>query len=226
MMEQFHAIAIDGPAGAGKSTMARALAKHLHYVYLDTGAIYRTLGVHLAMLGIGPKDRDGIRRLLGDAYIEIRYTAEGEQRMILNGRDVTDELRTPEMSDYASKISALPEVREYLLEMQREVARTHNVVMDGRDIGTVVLPQAEVKVFLTASARERAQRRWLELRERDSSVTFEQVYEDLKQRDEQDMTRKIAPLRCAPDAIKLDTTGLSIDASVQRLADIVQEKLK
>ena len=224
-MSKHTAIAIDGPAGAGKSTLARALAQQLGYVYLDTGAIYRTLGVHLAMLGIGPKDRDGIRRLLPDAYIEIQYTAQGEQRMLLNGRDVTDELRTPEMSAYASGISKLPEVREYLLEMQREVARTRDVVMDGRDIGTVVLPQAQVKIFLPASAKERARRRYAELLEKDPSVTYEAVYAELVARDEQDMTRKVAPLRCAPDAVRLDTTGLSVDESVRRLAAIVQEKL-
>ncbi len=225
-MQTYHAIAIDGPAGAGKSTMARALAQKLGYVYVDTGAIYRTLGVHFTMLGIGPKDRDGITRLLGDAYIELRYTASGEQRMFLNGRDVTDELRTPEISDFASKVSALPVVREYLLDLQRAVARAHNVVMDGRDIGTVVLPEAEVKVFLTASPEERARRRYEELRPKHKKLTYEQVLAELIERDGQDTGRKVAPLRCAPDAVRLDSTGLTIAQTVEKLEEIVREKLK
>ena len=224
-MGNYHAIAIDGPAGAGKSTLARAVAEKLGYVYVDTGAIYRTLGVHFAMLGIGPKDKDGIIRLLGDAYIEIRYTDEGEQRMFLNGQDVTGELRTPEMSDYASKISALPEVRDYLLDLQRELAQTHNVIMDGRDIGTVVLPDAEIKIFLTASDRERARRRYAELLPKHPDLTIEQVLEDIRLRDEQDMSRKVAPLKCASDAVRLDTTKLSIEESVAAVEEIVREKL-
>ena len=225
-MNKHYAIAIDGPAGAGKSTMAKAVAKTLGCVYVDTGAIYRTLGVHFAMLGIGPKDKDGITRLLGDAYIEVKYTDEGEQRMFLNGEDVTGELRTPEMSDYASKISALPVVREYLLDMQRQIAKEHNVVMDGRDIGTVVLPDAEVKIFLTASAEERAKRRFLELSPMHPKLTMEQVLADIRQRDEQDSTRKIAPLKQAHDAVLLDTSSLTIEESVAEIQRIVQEKLK
>lgn len=224
-MSQHFAIAIDGPAGAGKSTVAKALAQKLGYVYVDTGAIYRTLGVHFAMLGIGPKDKDGITRLLGDAFIEVRYTLEGEQRMILNGEDVTDELRTPEMSDYASKISALGIVREYLLDLQKQLARDYNVVMDGRDIGTVVLPHAQVKIFLTASAEERAKRRFAELAPLHPDMTFDQVLTDIRQRDQQDITRKIAPLRQAQDAIRLDTTGLSIEQTTQQIQRLVQEKL-
>ncbi len=224
-MNKHYAIAIDGPAGAGKSTMAKAVAKEQGCVYVDTGAIYRTLGVHFAMLGIGPKDRDGINRLLGDAYIEIKYSDAGEQRMILNGEDVTDELRTPEMSDYASKISAFPVVREYLLDLQRQLAQEHNVVMDGRDIGTVVLPEAEVKIFLTASAEERAKRRFKELSPKHPKLTLEQVLADIQQRDEQDTTRKIAPLKQAHDAVLLDTSCLSIEESVAAIRKIVQEKL-
>ncbi|MBR6425036.1 MAG: (d)CMP kinase [Oscillospiraceae bacterium] len=219
------AIAIDGPAGAGKSTMAKAVAKALGYVYVDTGAIYRTLGCHYEMLGIGPKDRDGITRLIGDAFIEARYTEEGEQRMFLNGEDVTGLLRTPEISDYASKISAFPVVREYLLDMQRQIAREQNVVMDGRDIGTVVLPDADVKIFLTASPEERARRRYEELKAKDPKTKYEKVLQDLLQRDEQDSTRKIAPLRKAHDAYELDTTNLGIDDSVQAILEIVREKL-
>ena len=224
-MQTYHAIAIDGPAGAGKSTVARAVAKKLGYSYVDTGAIYRTLGVHFSMLMIGPKDRDGIERLLPDAMIEVRYTDAGEQRMILNGRDVTDELRTPEMSDYASKISALPCVRAYLLELQRTLARTRNVVMDGRDIGTVVLPDAEVKIFLTASPEERARRRFEELKPKHKKLTYEKVLEDIRIRDDQDTSRKIAPLKCARDAVRVDTTGMDAEASAARILEIVQEKL-
>jgi cytidylate kinase len=221
-----HAIAIDGPAGAGKSTMAKAVAKALNYVYVDTGAIYRTLGCHYEMLGIGPKDADGITRLIGDAYIEARYTEQGEQRMFLNGEDVTGLLRTPEISDYASKISAFPVVREYLLDMQRQIAREHNVVMDGRDIGTVVLPDAEVKIFLTATPEERARRRFEELRLKDPKTSYEKVYQDLLQRDHQDTTRKIAPLRKASDAVELDTTNLTIEESVEAILKLAQEKIR
>ena len=156
------AIAIDGPAGAGKSTMARACAKALGYLYVDTGAIYRTVGYYMRLMGIGPKDKDGIARLIDEVNIEIRYE-DGVQHMILNGKDVTDEIRTPEMSMYASGVSAQPCVRAFLLDMQRELARTQNVVMDGRDIGTVVLPDAQVKIFLTADVRVRAERRLAEL---------------------------------------------------------------
>ena len=156
---QYKSIAIDGPSGAGKSTLAKRVAKALGFVYVDTGAIYRTVAYHIAMLGIGPKDKDGVKRVLGDALIEIQYDETGAQHMILNGTDVTEYLRTPEISDAASKVAALPEVREFLLQMQRDTARAHNVVMDGRDIGTVVLPHADAKIFLTASDEVRAQRR-------------------------------------------------------------------
>ena len=158
-----HAIAIDGPSGAGKSTMAKAAAKKLGYLYVDTGTIYRTVGYHMWLMGIGPKDADGIRRLIDDVNIVIDHQADGVQHMILNGMDVTAELRTPEMSRYASGVSAQPCVREYLLDMQRQFAREHDVVMDGRDIGTVVLPRADVKIFLTVSPEERARRRFEDL---------------------------------------------------------------
>ena len=160
---QYKSIAIDGPSGAGKSTLAKRVARALGFVYVDTGAIYRTVAYHIAMLGIGPRDKDGVRRVLADAMIEIRYDEAGEQHMWLNGADVTAYLRTPEISDAASKVAALPEVREFLLQMQREAAKRHNVVMEGRDIGTVVLPHADVKIFLTASDEVRAQRRQKEL---------------------------------------------------------------
>ena len=168
-----YAIAIDGPAGSGKSTMARRVAKDLGFVYVDTGAIYRTVGYHMDFYGIGPKDTDGITRLIGDVNIAIEYDADGLQHMILNGRDVTEEIRTPEMSKIASVISAQKVVRDYLLDMQRQLARTRNVVMDGRDIGTVVLPGADVKIFLTADPEVRARRRFDELTAKGEKVKFE-----------------------------------------------------
>ena len=225
MTKRNYAIAIDGPAGAGKSTMARRVAKDLGFVYVDTGAIYRTVGYHMDFYGIGPRDTDGVTRLIGDVNIEIRYDSEGVQRMILNGHDVTDEIRTPEMSAIASAISAQKVVREYLLEMQRDLARTHNVVMDGRDIGTVVLPGADVKIFLTAAPEVRARRRFDELTAKGEKVTFEKVLEDLRKRDEQDTNRKIAPLRQAKDAVLLDTSELDIEGAVAAIETIVKEKL-
>ena len=225
MTKRNYAIAIDGPAGAGKSTMARRVAKDLGFVYVDTGAIYRTVGYHMDFYGIGPKDTDGVTRLIGDVNIEIKYDEAGVQRMILNGHDVTDEIRTPEMSAIASAISTQKVVREYLLEMQRELARTHNVVMDGRDIGTVVLPGADVKIFLTAAPEVRARRRFDELTAKGEKVTYEKVLEDLLKRDEQDTNRKIAPLRQAKDAVRLDTSELDIEGAVAAIESIVKEKL-
>ena len=225
MSERFYSIAIDGPAGAGKSTMARRVARDLGFVYVDTEAIYRTVGYHMDFYGIGPRDTDGITRLIGDVNIEIRYDADGVQHMILCGRDVSDEIRTPEMSAIASAISAQKVVREYLLEMQRDLARTHNVIMDGRDIGTVVLPKADVKIFLTAQPEIRARRRYDELAARGEKVTYEQVLSDLKKRDEQDSTRKIAPLRPARDAVVLDTSEFDVEQSVAAIESIVKGKL-
>ena len=225
MTKRNYAIAIDGPAGAGKSTMARRVAKDLGFVYVDTGAIYRTVGYHMDFYGIGPRDTDGVTRLIGDVNIEIKYDEAGVQRMILNGHDVTDEIRTPEMSAIASAISAQKVVREYLLEMQRELARTYNVVMDGRDIGTVVLPGADVKIFLTASPEVRARRRFDELTAKGEKVTYEKVLEDIQKRDEQDTNRKIAPLRQARDAVLLDTSELDIEGAVAAIESIVKEKL-
>jgi len=219
-------IAIDGPAGAGKSTMARLLAKELGCVYVDTGAIYRTVAYYVNLCGIGPKDVDGVTRLIDDVNLEIRYGASGDQRMILNGQDVTDELRTPEMSDCASKISVHQVVRDFLLDTQRQLAKSYNVIMDGRDIGTVVLPNADVKIFLTADAEVRAQRRWKELQEKgNNKITLNQVLTDIRQRDERDMNREIAPLKCAADAVKLDTSALNIDESVAAMKEIVKGKL-
>ena len=220
-----YAIAIDGPAGSGKSTMARRVAKDLGFVYVDTGAIYRTVGYHMDFYGIGPKDTDGITRLIGDVNIAIEYDADGLQHMILNGRDVTEEIRTPEMSKIASVISAQKVVRDYLLDMQRQLARTHNVVMDGRDIGTVVLPGADVKIFLTADTEVRARRRFDELTAKGEKVQYEKVLQDLIARDEQDKNRKIAPLRPAKDAVHLDTTDLDIEQAAAAMESIIKEKL-
>ena len=225
MNGKFHSIAIDGPAGAGKSTMARRVAKELGYQYVDTGAIYRTVGYHMWMMGIGPRDADGIRRLIDDVNVQIEYAHDGVQHMILNGHDVTDEIRTAQMAIYSSGVSAQPVVREFLLDMQRELARQHNVVMDGRDIGTVVLPDADVKIFLTASDTVRARRRFLELQEKGEKTSFEQVLSDLRQRDKQDSTRAIAPLRCAHDAVTLDTSEQTVEESVAAMLAIIREKL-
>ena len=225
MSKRYYSIAIDGPAGAGKSTMARRVAGDLGFVYVDTGAIYRTVGYHMNLMGIGPRDTDGVTRLIDDVNIEITYDESGVQHMILNGADVTGEIRTPEMSAIASAISAQKVVRDYLLDMQRDLARKHNVVMDGRDIGTVVLPQADVKIFLTARPEVRAKRRYDELVAKGEKVTFEKVLDDLVKRDEQDSNRKIAPLRPAKDAVLLDTSDFTIEQSAAAIESLVKEKL-
>ena len=223
-MSKFVSIAIDGPAVAGKSTMARACAKALGYLYVDTGAIYRTVGYYMRLMGIGPKDQDGIRRLIDEVNIDIRY-ADGVQHMILNGEDVTSELRTPEMSMYASGVSAQPCVRAFLLDMQRQLARTHNVIMDGRDIGTVVLPHADVKIFLTADAEVRAKRRYDELQQKGDKTPYAQILAETKQRDKQDSERAAAPLRQAADAVVLDTSGYTLEQSVEAILALVRRKL-
>ena len=221
---KYISVAIDGPAGAGKSTIAKRVAKDLGYLYVDTGAIYRTVGYHMSLMGIGPKDKDGIERCIDDVNIAIEYRDDGLQHMILNGQDVTDLIRSPEMSMMASGVSAQPCVRAYLLDMQRELARTHNVVMDGRDIGTVVLPDAQVKVYLTASAEVRADRRWRELTAKGEQVRYEDVYTDVVKRDEQDMNRAIAPLKCADAAEVLDCSYLSIEQVVAEMKAIIRKK--
>ncbi|MEA4966282.1 MAG: (d)CMP kinase [Oscillospiraceae bacterium] len=225
-MKEHYSIAIDGPSGAGKSTMAQAVAAALGCVYLDTGAIYRTVACHMALMGISPRDGDGVRRLLDDVNIEIRFPGDGVQHMILNGRDMTGELRTPEISRKASLVSAQPTVRAYLLEVQRDIAKQHSVIMDGRDIGTVVLPDADVKIFLTASPEIRARRRFLELREKGhKKETYDHVLEEMKQRDLQDSTREIAPLRPADDAVIIDTSDCGVEESIRRILAVIREKL-
>ena len=217
-------VAIDGPSGAGKSTLARSAAARLGYLYVDTGAIYRTIGCAAARLGIDPGDQAAVVAMLPALSISLTYGEDGLQHMALNGEDVTAEIRLPEMSRYASQVSAYPEVRAYLLEMQRQLAREHSVIMDGRDIGTVVLPDAEVKVFLTASAEERARRRMLELQQRGTPESYEDILRAIEERDWNDTHRSAAPLRQAEDAVVLDTTDLDFAQSEAALLGIIRER--
>lgn len=221
----FHSIAIDGPSGAGKSTMAKGLATKLGYLYVDTGAIYRTLGLFALKCGVEPSDERGVEALLPKAEIHMAYGEDGLQHMFLNGEDVTGSIRTPEVSAAASKVSAIPAVRDFLLEMQRSTARENNVIMDGRDIGTVVLPEADVKIFLVASSEARARRRWKELVDRGVDTTLEQVLAEMRERDERDANRSAAPLRQAEDAVRVDTTEYSLEESLELLLRTVKERL-
>ena len=223
-MAKTYAIAIDGPAGAGKSTMAKTLAKELGFYYVDTGAIYRTVAYFMDLLGVSPKDVDGVERYIDELTVEIEYDEDGLQHMIMNGMDVSEDIRTPEISLKASDVSAHAVVRDMLLDMQRDVAKKHNVIMDGRDIGTVVLPRAQVKIFLTASAEVRARRRYEELQAKGKKDSYEQVLKELEKRDYQDTHREIAPLKRAKDAIVVDTSQLDIDGVVAAIRQIVQEK--
>ncbi len=217
-------IAIDGPAGAGKSTIARVIARKFGYIYIDTGALYRTVGLFVLQKGVDPKDAGKVAALLPGIRIELKHIAD-EQHVFLNGEDVSALIRTPEISMYASDVSAIPEVRSFLLDLQRHIARTHDVIMDGRDIGTVVLPGADVKIFLAASPEERARRRYQELREKGMEADFEQVLSDLIARDRNDSTRAVAPLRPAKDAVCLDTTGNTREQSIRLIENIIKERL-
>lgn len=223
-MKSFFSIAIDGPAGAGKSTVAKAAAKALGFVYLDTGAIYRTVAWHITMMGIGPKDTDHVPALLDDANIEIQFQEDG-QHMVLNGKDITSEIRTPEIGICASQVAAQPDVRTFLLDLQRDLAKSHNIIMDGRDIGTVVLPDASLKIYLTATPEKRAQRRYEEYLQKGQKAVYEDVLADQKQRDYDDMHRKIAPLRQARDAIVVDTTALELQDAIDAVTGLIREKL-
>ena len=222
---QEKSVAIDGPAGAGKSTLARALARELGYLYVDTGAIYRTVALRAREAGADPSDPEQVAPLLEDLDLRMDYGGDGVQRMYLSGRDVTETIRENEVSALASQVAALPAVREFLLEFQRKQAREHNVVMDGRDIGTVVLPHAGAKVFLTAAPEARARRRLLELKQRGQETELETVLRDIVQRDEQDRNRAVAPLRQAEDAVLLDTTELGLEESLKALISLVKGRL-
>lgn len=217
-------IAIDGPSGAGKSTLARRLAATLHFLYVDTGAIYRTIAYYTFANHLDPADEAAVLAALPNIRIELRHDAEGLQRMILNGEDVTDAIRLPQISQYASVVSAYPGVRAFLLEMQRDFARKGSVIMDGRDIGTVVLPYADVKIFLTASPEARARRRCLELEQRGTPEPFDQVLSEIQQRDWDDSHRETAPLRQAEDAVVVDTTELNFEESLAALLAVVRGK--
>ena len=218
-------VAIDGPAGAGKSTIARQLAAELGYRYVDTGAIYRTVAYFMDLWGVSPKDVDGVNRYIDELTVGIEYDENGLQHMLMNGMDVTNDIRTQEISQKASLISAHPCVRETLLDMQREIANQYNVIMDGRDIGTVVLPKATVKIFLTASAEIRAKRRCDELLAKGQKAKYESVLKEIQQRDYQDTHREIAPLKMARDSIKVDTSEMTVDQAVSAIRQIVQEKI-
>ena len=218
-------IAIDGPAGAGKSTIARRLAKELGYYYVDTGAIYRTVAYFFDLWGVSPKDIDGITRYIDELTVGIEYDEEGVQHMIMNGMDVTNDIRTQEIGQKASLVSAHAIVREMLLDMQRDVAKEHNVIMDGRDIGTVVLPKATVKIFLTASPEVRAKRRTDELLAKGQKANYDKVLKEIQQRDYQDTHREIAPLKMAKDSVKLDTSELDIDGVIAAMRKTIEEKI-
>lgn len=224
-MQKFYSIAVDGPAGAGKSSLSKKLAEVYGLVYLDTGAIYRTVGLACYRRGVDRKDETAVSAVLPELDIRIRYNEEGQQRMILNGEDVSEAIRMPEISLCASEVSALPSCRAYLLDMQRRFAREYNVILDGRDIGTVVLPDADLKIYLTASSEARAQRRFLELQQKGVEANFEEVLRDIILRDEQDMNRAIAPLRQAEDAVLVDTSELNLQESLEALCALVDERL-
>ena len=218
-------IAIDGPAGAGKSTIAKRLAKELGYMYVDTGAIYRTVAYFFDLWGVAPKDIDGITRYIDELTVGIEYDEDGLQHMIMNGMDVTEDIRTQEIGQKASLVSAHAIVRDMLLDMQRDVAKQYNVIMDGRDIGTVVLPKATVKIFLTASPEVRAKRRTDELLAKGQKANYDKVLAEIKQRDYQDTHREVAPLKMSRDSIKLDTSDLDIDGVIAAMKEIIAKKV-
>ena len=224
-MSKTYSVAIDGPAGAGKSTIAKRLARELGYKYVDTGAIYRTVAYFMDLWGVSAKDVDGVNRYIDELTVGIEYDENGLQHMIMNGMDVTEDIRTPEISKKASDVSAHACVREMLLDMQRDLAREYNVIMDGRDIGTVVLPKADVKIFLTASAEVRAKRRTDELIAKGEKANYNQILKAIQERDYNDSHRAIAPLKMAKDSIKVDTSELDIDGVVEALMEIVRKKI-
>ncbi|HHV51486.1 MAG TPA: (d)CMP kinase [Candidatus Avimonas sp.] len=218
-------IAIDGPSGAGKSSIAKHLAKEMGFIYVDTGALYRAVGYEVLRQGGEPSDSDFVEKLLPGLKVELKHI-NGNQRVFVNDEDVSDLIRTPEVSMAASAVSAIPAVRRFLFDLQRETARKNNCIMDGRDIGTVVLPDADVKIFLTATVEDRANRRFLELQQKGIETTYEEVLEDMKKRDFDDSNRKTAPLRKADDAVEVDTTGNTFEQSVEILSRLINDKLK
>lgn len=218
------AVALDGPAGAGKSSVAKKAAKELDFIYVDTGALYRTIGLAAMRENIEPVASDEVFDLLKRIKVELTFNEKGEQIVLLNGEDVSGQIRTPEASMTASKISAIPEVRAFLLDLQRSMAKTNNVIMDGRDIGTVVLPDAQVKIFLTAAPEARAGRRYKELIEKGMDVKYEDILNDVIERDNFDMNREIAPLKPAEDSVTVDTTELDFDQSVEAVISVIKEK--
>lgn len=217
-------VAIDGPAGAGKSTVAKGVAAKLGYIYVDTGALYRAIGVYALRQGIDTKDGNGVSELLPEINVELKFI-DGVQHVFLNGEDVSVEIRTPDASMAASNVSAIPSVRSFLFDLQRNIASKNDCIMDGRDIGTVVLPNAQVKIFLTADPEERAMRRYKELIVKDPNVKYDDVLADLKVRDYQDSHREIAPLKPAKDSVVYNTTGNSLEESVEKVINIIKEKI-
>ena len=224
-MKKLYSVAIDGPSGAGKSSVAKAIAKQLNILYVDTGAIYRTIGLEIFRRALDPKSKADVLPVLPELNIRMAYEDDGLQHMILNGEDVTTEIRRPEISLYASDVSAMAEVREFLMEMQRDLARKNCVIMDGRDIGTIVLPDADVKIFLTASAQERARRRYLELQKKGMEKPYETILAEQEIRDYNDTHRAVAPLRPADDSVIVDTTELDFEQSKEKILSLIREKL-
>ena len=225
MTDRIYSIAVDGPSGAGKSTLAKAIAAERNILYVDTGAIYRTIGYYVYTCGIDPHDNSRVIEVLPEIHVDMVYSEDGLQHMLLNGSDVTDVIRLPEISMYASAVSAIPEVRAFLLEMQRDLARRRSVIMDGRDIGTVVLPDADVKIYLTAEVGKRARRRMKELIERGTPKPYKEVLDEMIQRDWDDSHREVAPLREAEDAIRVDTSDLDFEQSKAALLDVIRRRL-
>lgn len=224
MNKKYYQIAIDGPSGVGKSTLAKALSAEFGFVYVDTGAIYRTVGLYAQYNNIDPADEKTLSEHFDKIDIDIKWI-DGEQRIYLGGKDVSSEIRTPKSSMYASAVSALPAVRAFLLDMQRNIASKNSVIMDGRDIGTVILPNADVKIFMSADENSRAQRRYKELIEKGQNVTFDEVLEDMRKRDHNDSTRNTAPLVPADDAIMFDNSKLDIEGTVREAKKIIMEKI-
>lgn len=217
-------IAIDGPSGAGKSTISRKVAEKFGFIYVDTGAIYRTIGLATKIRGVSLDDTAAVVALLPTLEIELKYNDAGEQHMYLDGNDVSRDIRLPEVSMLASKVSAIPEVRAFLVDMQRGMAEKYDVIMDGRDIGTVILPNADLKIFLTADVRDRARRRYEELRAKGMEKPFDEVLAEMEQRDEQDTQRAAAPLKAAEDAVLLDTSGNTLEESIDEVCRLISEK--